>query len=131
MSNTRELVAAGAGSAVGTIVDIAVLVLLVERHVPVGGAAFCGAALGAVVNFALSKYVAFRDRTPVHGQQLARFGLVAGATASLLAVAMHVAVIELGAPYLVAKLVCSAIVFAVWTYPAQRRLVFRRPAHAV
>jgi putative flippase GtrA len=130
VDNTRELVAAGAGSAVGTIIDITVLVLLVEHRLPVGGAAFCGAAAGAVINFALSKYVAFRDRSPVRATQLARFGLVAVATASLLAVAMHVAVVELGVPYLVAKLTCAAIVFAAWTYPAQRRLVFRRPAHA-
>lgn len=122
---------AGAGSAVGTLIDVAVLVLLVEHRVPVGGAAFCGAAAGAVINFALSKYVAFRDHSRVRGSQLARFGLVAVATASLLAVAMHVAVVELGVPYLVAKLSCAAIVFAAWTYPAQRRLVFRRPAHAV
>jgi putative flippase GtrA len=130
VTHTRQLVTAGAGSAVGTLVDIAVLVLLVERHVPVGGAAFCGALAGAVINFALSKYVAFRDRTPIRGAQLGRFGLVAVATGALLAVAMHVAVKGLGVPYLVAKLLCAAIVFAVWTYPAQRRLVFQRPAHA-
>jgi hypothetical protein len=32
-------------------------------------------------------------------------------------------------PYLVAKALCAAAVFAVWSYPAQRRLVFvARPA---
>ena len=30
-------------------------------------------------------------------------------------------------PVLPAKLVCAAIVFVAWTYPAQRRLVFVRP----
>jgi hypothetical protein len=39
--------------------------------------------------------------------------------------------VTLGVPYLLAKLICAAIVFAVWTYPAQRRLVFRRAVPAV
>ena len=29
-----------------------------------------------------------------------------------------------GVPYLLAKVICSALVFLAWTYPAQRRLVF-------
>lgn len=113
------------------MLDVAVLVLLVEHGAPVAGAAFCGAASGAVTNFALNKYVAFRDRSPITGRQLARFGLVAVAAAMLMAIAMQLVAVELGVPYLIAKLVCAAAVFAVWTYPAQRRLVFRRPAHAV
>jgi putative flippase GtrA len=131
VNNTRELVAAGVGGAVGSMLDVAVLVLLVEHGVPVAGAAFCGAASGAVTNFALNKYVAFRDRSPITGRQLARFGLVAVAAAMLMAIAMQLVAVELGVPYLIAKLVCAAAVFAVWTYPAQRRLVFRRPAHAL
>lgn len=112
----------------GSLLDIGVLVLLVEHHTPVAVAAFCGAAAGAVMNFALNKYLAFRDRSPINGRQLARFGLVAVATAVLMAIAMQLVVVELGVPYLLAKLLCAAAVFAVWTYPAQRRLVFRRAA---
>lgn len=123
--------AAGIGGAVGSMLDVAVLVLMVECGAPIAGAAFCGAAAGAVTNFALNKYFAFRDRSPIHGWQLARFGLVAVATAVLMASAMQLVAVELGVPYLIAKLVCAAVVFAVWTYPAQRRLVFRRSAHAV
>ena len=109
---------------------IGVLVLLVENHAPVAAAAFCGAAAGAVLNFALNKYLAFRDRTPIHRRQLARFALVAVATALLMASAMQLVAVKLGVPYLLAKLVCAAVVFAVWTYPAQRRLVFRRAVPA-
>jgi putative flippase GtrA len=130
VNNTRELIAAGLGGAVGSLLDVALLVLLVESGTPVAAAAFCGAAAGAVMNFALNKYIAFRDRSPVTGHQLARFGIVAVATAALMALAMQLVAVRLGVPYLVAKLVCAAAVFAVWTYPAQRRLVFRR-AHAV
>jgi putative flippase GtrA len=80
------------------------------------------------MNFAWNKYIAFRDRSPITGHQLARFGLVAVASAALMALAMHVVAVELGVPYLLGKLICAIAVFAVWTYPAQRRLVFRRAA---
>jgi putative flippase GtrA len=131
VNHTRQLISAGAGGAVGSMLDVAVLVLLVEHHAPIAAAAFCGAAAGAVANFTLNKYFAFRDRSPITGRQLARFGLVAVATALLMAAAMQLVAVWLGVPYLIAKLVCAALVFAVWTYPAQRRLVFRRAAQAV
>jgi putative flippase GtrA len=129
--NTREMVASGFGGAVGTAVDVSVLVLLVQHGVAIAAAAFCGATAGAVMNFALNKYVAFRDRSPITGRQLARFGIVAVATATLMALAMQLVAVKLGVPYLLAKLVCAVAVFAAWTYPAQRRIVFRRPAHLV
>ena len=131
MRNTRELVASGFGGAVATAVDVSVLVLMVQTGTAIAAAAFCGATAGAVMNFALNKYIAFRDRSPITSHQLARFGIVAVATATLMALAMHVVAVKLGVPYLVAKLICAVVVFAAWTYPAQRRLVFRRPAHAV
>ncbi len=115
--------------AVGTGLDIAVLVLLVEHGVRVPVAAFLGATAGAGVNFALNKYVAFRDHSRIDVPQIARFGLVTVATAILMAAAMQLVAVDLGVPYLGAKLICAAVVFAVWTYPAQRRLVFRRSAH--
>jgi putative flippase GtrA len=131
VKNIRQLAAAGVGGAVGTGLDIAVLVLLVEHGARVPVAAFVGAAAGALVNFTLNKYVAFRDRSRISARQVARFGLVTVATAILMAGAMQLVAVQLGVPYLLAKLICAAVVFAVWTYPAQRRLVFRRPAHAV
>jgi putative flippase GtrA len=129
--NTRELVASGFGGAVATAVDVAVLVQMVHHGAPIAGAAFCGVAAGAVMNFALNKYIAFQDRSPIAPRQLVRFGLVAVATALLMAVAMHIVAVVLGVPYLLAKLICAVVVFVVWTYPAQRRLVFRPSAHAV
>lgn len=129
--NTRELAASGFGGAVATAVDVSVLVLMVQHGAAIAAAAFTGAAAGAVMNFAWNKYIAFRDRSRITGRQLARFGIVAVATAALLAGAMHLVAVVLGVPYLLAKLICAVVVFAVWTYPAQRRLVFRRPAQAV
>ena len=50
--------------------------------------------------FTLNKYIAFRDRSPVTWQQLGRFGLVAVATALLMALAMQLVAVKLGVPYL-------------------------------
>jgi putative flippase GtrA len=131
VQNPRQLIASGFGGAVATAIDVSVLVQMVQHQAPIEAAAFCGAAAGAVMNFALNKYIAFGDRSPISPHQLVRFGLVAVATAALMAVAMHVVAVVLGVPYLAAKLICAVVVFAAWTYPAQRRLVFRRPAHVV
>lgn len=123
----RQMAAAGIGGIAATVVDVIALVLMVESGTPVEFAAFAAAGAGAAVGFWMNKHIAFRDRSPVTLQQLVRFGGVAVATALLMAAAMHIAAVNLGAPYLLAKLVCSAVVFVAWTYPAQRRLVFRRP----
>lgn len=123
--NARELVTAGFGGIAATIVDVAVLVLLVEvigLSIPVS--AFLASTSGAVMNFVLNKYIAFRDRSPISVQQVARFGAVAMATALLMALAMKLVAVELGVPYVAAKLLCAVTVFIVWTYPAQRKLVF-------
>lgn len=120
----RQMCAAGVGGASATAVDVGALVLLVEHGTPVALAAFVAAAAGAVVAFTVNKYIAFGDRTPITWQQLGRFGFVAVATALLMAFAMELFAVKLRVPYLVAKVICSALVFLAWTYPAQRRLVF-------
>lgn len=121
----RELLAAGLGGAIGTVTDVAVLVLLVElRAFSIPVSAFLAAAAGAVVCFLMNKHVAFRDRSKVTLSQVARFGLVAVAAALLMALAMRIVAVDLRLPYPAAKALCAAIVFIAWTYPAQRRLVF-------
>ena len=130
VKNPRELLAAGFGGAVGTGLDVGCLVLLVKHGVSVPVATFLAALAGAVTNFVINKYVAFRDPTPVNLRQLARFGFVAVAAALLMSVAMKIVAVKLGAPVVFAKLACAAVVFAIWTYPAQRRLVFARTVAA-
>jgi len=124
-SDIKETFGAAAGGVLGTAVDVAVLALLIERGAAIAPGAFAGSLAGAGVSFVVSKYVAFSDRSPVRLRQVAAFGLVATATAALMAIAMHLAVVVMGAPYLIAKGLCAAVVFALWSYPAQRRLVFR------
>lgn len=127
VKNPREMLTAGLGGVAATAIDVGLLVLMVESGVSVPVAAFFASCVGAMVNFVVNKYIAFRDRTPITIQQLSRFGVVAVATALWMALAMKVVAVELGVPYVVAKLVCAVLVFVAWTYPAQRRLVFARP----
>jgi putative flippase GtrA len=124
----RRFATAGCNGVISTLVDLGTLVLLAHAGVAVAIAAFAGCCTGAIANFTLNKYVAFRDRTPIGVGQLLRFTLVAVATGLLTAAGMQLLDVQLGVPLVVAKLICAAVVFAAWTYPAQRRLVFGAPA---
>ena len=128
MKNPRELLTAGIAGTLGTGLDLGLLVLLVGHHVPIPLATFMAALAGAATNFTINKYVAFRDRSPLSLGQVARFDFVALVAALLMAAAMKIATARLGVPVVAAKLACAAVVFAIWTYPAQRRLVFARGA---
>jgi putative flippase GtrA len=130
VKNPRELLAAGFGGVVATGVDLGLLVLMVGHHVAIPVATFIAALAGAATTFVLNKYVAFRDRSPISLGQLARFDFVAVVSALAMAVAMKIVAGTLGVPVVIAKLACAAIVFAIWSYPAQRRLVFTRSAAA-
>jgi putative flippase GtrA len=118
------LLTAALGGIAGTVLDIAVLVLCVECGVPVALAAFLGAMAGAGACFLANKYWAFRDPRPLALGQVISFGLVAVGTAVLMALAMSVVAVGMGVPYLKAKAICAAMVFVLWSYPAQRRYVF-------
>ena len=125
------MLAAGLGGAAGSVFDVVTLVLLVKltpASIPLS--AFLAAGVGAVVCFLLNKYIAFRDGTPVTFEQVARFGLVAVATGILTAGAMKIVAVDLHVPVVLAKGICAAAVFLAWTFPAQRRFVFKKPALA-
>lgn len=107
-----------------TAVDVLVLAILVHAGTNVALAAFAGAAAGAALNFLLNKYVAFRDHSPIDVRQVVTFAAVAFATATFMAIAMHVACSRGHLPYLTAKVICGLLIFVCWSYPAQRRLVF-------
>lgn len=120
------MLAAGLGGAVGSAFDFVTLFLLVKlspTSIPV--AAFLAAGVGAVVCFWMNKYIAFRDGTPVSTEQVVRFGLVAVATGILTAGMMKIVAVDLGVHVILAKAICAALVFVAWTFPAQRRFVFK------
>jgi putative flippase GtrA len=128
VKNTRQLLTAGIAGALGTGLDLGVLVSLVGHGAPIPLATFIATLAGAATNFTLNKYVAFNDRSPLTLGQVVRFDVVAVVAALLMAAAMKVATATLGLPVVAAKLACAAVVFVIWTYPAQRRLVFVRGA---
>lgn len=124
-SQTR-LVKVGLSGLIATAVDVGSLILLVElfaSHVTI--AAFLAAMTGGVTNFAINKYWAFKDRTPIDVRQVASYALVSLVTAMFVAASIHVLAVLLGVPYVLAKGVAAALVFLLWSYPAQARLVFR------
>jgi putative flippase GtrA len=126
LAKLKRMAIAGISGIAATVCDVgALMVLAGALHVWAPVAAFFAASFGAVVCFLMNKHVAFRDRTPVTWSQVARFGFVAVANALLTAVAMKLVAVDLHVNILIAKLVCAAVVFVAWTYPAQRRLVFR------
>lgn len=118
------MAAASFGGVLSTVVDIAVLAALYQHGVAVAPAAFLAACAGAVVCFVANKYIAFRDRRPADARQIVAFALVALGNAALMAVGMHLACDRGHVPYLTAKVICAALLFVCWSYPAQRRLVF-------
>jgi putative flippase GtrA len=130
VTKPRQMLAAGLGGAVGSLFDVATLLLLVKltpASIPLS--AFLAAGVGAVVCFLMNKYIAFRDGKPVTFEQVGRFALVAVATGLLTAGAMKIVAVDLHVPVVLAKAICAAAVFIAWTFPAQRRFVFK-PVHA-
>ena len=126
VTKPRQMLAAGLGGVVGTVFDVVTLLVLVKltpTSIPL--AAFLAAGVGAVVCFLMNKYIAFRDGTPVTIEQVVRFALVAVATGILTAGAMKIVAVDLHVPVLIAKALCAAAVFVAWTFPAQRRFVFK------
>jgi putative flippase GtrA len=123
------MVRVGVSGVVATGIDIAALVLLVEAlrsHVTL--AAFLAATLGGVSNFLINKYWAFRERSPIDLRQVTVYSFVSLITAAFVAVAVHMLAVVMPLPYLWAKAIAALLVFVVWTYPAQSKLVF--PASA-
>jgi putative flippase GtrA len=129
VKNPREMLVAGVGGIAATVSDAVALLLLVKvAHASIPLSAFLAASVGAVVCFVWNKYIAFRDGTPISFEQLVRFGGVALTTAILTAGGMKLVAVEWHVPVLLAKALCAAAIFIAWTFPAQRRFVFKKPA---
>lgn len=122
---SKQMVRVGASGVIATSVDVAALVGLVEllgSHVTL--AAFFAATLGGITNFLINKYWAFRDPSPFELRQLTVYAFVSLVTAAFVAATVHLLAVLMLLPYLLAKAIAAALVFLVWTYPAQSRLVF-------
>ncbi|HTE54385.1 MAG TPA: GtrA family protein [Kofleriaceae bacterium] len=110
---------------IATSIDVGALVVLVEvlgSHVTL--AAFLASTLGGVTNFLVNKYWAFRDRSPFELRQVSLYAFVSLITAAFVAATIHLLAVVMLVPYLWAKAIAAGLVFVVWTYPAQSKLVF-------
>ena len=121
----KRMMRVGASGLVATGLDVGSLILLIELlGVHVTLAAFLAATAGGVSNFLVNKYWAFKDGAPLEIRQITLYAMVSLVTATFVAAAVHVLAVLLGVPYLAAKAIAAALIFLVWTYPAQARLVF-------
>ena len=126
----RKMLGAAGGGVAASLADVATLAVLVKcTPLSIPLSAFLAAAVGAVVCFVFNKYIAFREKTPVTLEQVLRFGFVAFVTGVLTAGAMKVVAVDLHVPLIAAKAICAMSIFIIWTFPAQRRFVFKEPAH--
>ena len=117
----------GISGVIATAVDVLIMILLVEwSGLPVGIAAFLGAMSGAFANFTVSKYWAFRDTSRIDPRQVATFAAVALCTGIMVATSVHVLATMVGVQYVLAKGISAVLVFLLWSYPAQAKLVFTR-----
>ena len=129
VSKAGRILRTGISGFTAAIFDLIALIFMVEIvELPVGWAAFLAAAVGAVVGFTMSKCWAFRDRGPVRKRQIGAYAVVALGSAVAVAFTVHVLAVIVGMLYLLAKGIAAVLVFALWSYPAQARLVFPAPA---
>jgi putative flippase GtrA len=125
-ARVQQMMRTGLSGAAATVVDVIALIALVEAvGMGVGWAALMAAGTGAMFGFVMAKFWAFGDRAPLTLRQVAAYAVVAGGAAVLVAISIHLLVV-FGAAYLMAKLIASIGVFALWSYPAQARWVFAK-----
>lgn len=121
----KRLVRVGASGIAATSVDVLLLIVLVELGgVYVTVAAFLAASAGGFANFTINKFWAFKDPAPIDFRQVSSYAFVSVMTACFVALTVHVFAVLMGVPYLLAKALAAVVVFLLWSYPAQSRLVF-------
>ena len=120
---TPQFLRYGAAGAVGTALQYAILVALVQfAQAPAVAASTAGAIAGALVNYALNHRWTFAS-TRSHGRALPRFAAVAVGGIAINAIVMTAMLNLVGAHYLVAQVVATGIVLVVG-YLANRAWTF-------
>ena len=121
----KRIFRVGVSGVAATAVNVGTLIFLVEVvGCPVTLAAFLSACMGGVTNFLVNKFWAFADGAPIDVRQVTLYALVSLVTAAFVAACVHVLAVMMGMPYLWAKAIAAVLVFLVWSYPAQAKLVF-------
>lgn len=118
-----QLIKYGTAGAVGTAVQYAILIGIVEAfHGDPVLASTLGAVAGAIVNYLLNYHYTFRSRRP-HTVSLAKYAVVSAGGIALNAVVLSGATTWLGMHYVAAQVAATVIVFLmafavnrVWTF---------------
>jgi putative flippase GtrA len=104
-----------------TLADLLALAVLCDvMGLPPRAANVPALVVGVLVQFVGNKLFAFRDRSRAWLAQGARFALVEAGAFALNALVFAVLVGAL--PYLAARLVGTALVYALYSYPLWRRI---------
>ncbi len=114
-------------SAVTTAIDFAVMILVVSvlgANAETGTA--CGAATGAVVNFAIGRHYTFRATGGLAHRQFIRYVAVSACSLGLNTLGVHF-IIRIIPPqfYVFARAVAATLVSFLWNVPMHRYFVFR------
>jgi putative flippase GtrA len=114
------------GALAATVVDFGTMILLVEIFgLPPVTATAIGAAFGGVTNFTLGRAWIFRNQSGHIATQAFRYALVSGAGAGWNALGEHLVHDRAHVQYVVARGLVSVAVSLLWSFPMQRRFVFR------
>lgn len=115
----------GVSSGVATLVDTALLFVLVHAAGVVAGlAAFAGSLAGGAVNFAISRRWVFAASVAGWIGQALRYAAIVVAGGAVVSAAAVAALYAIGLPLLIAKGAAVLITMAAWTYPMASRVVF-------
>ncbi len=117
----RASVSSGAATVVDGLVYQVVLTLLAGHY---GAAAFLGAVLGGVTNFAINRLWAFRNNDKPLGAQASEYAFASLTTYVALQTCLFVLVEFLHADQRVAWIPAKIVAWLFVSYPLQRFLVF-------
>lgn len=112
---------------VATCADFATMIALVEATgMPPAIATVLGAIVGGITNFLVTRSWAFSER---HSgsvvSQAGRYAVVSAGGAMLNAALVQVALATVPMSYVIARIMGSALVSILYTYPLHTRVVFR------
>ena len=125
---SSTLVRSAAVGAAASIADLFSLFLLVE-WIGLGPttANLPALLLGLVIQYFGNKFFAFRDHRRDHLRQGGLFLIVEIGAFALSAALFHGLVVLIGIPYLLARIVASAIIYLGFSYPLWRRIFRHTP----
>jgi putative flippase GtrA len=114
------------GAMAATLVDFGAMILVHEKlGLSPTLATAIGAALGGITNFTLGRAWVFRNHSgPIHGQAV-RYALVSAGGAGWNALGEQIVNGGAHVQYVLARALVSVAVSLLWSYPMQRRFVFR------